>query len=135
MSKCRSETSVILQGSVLGPGLFNIFVSDMESGLEFTLSKVAEDTKLCSAVDALEGSDSIQMDLDRLERWDSANCMKFNKAKCKVLHLDQGNPKHKNRLGREGIESSPEDKELGMLVVNMTQQCALTAQKNSCVLG
>lgn len=28
-----------------------------------------------------------------------ANLMKFNKAKCKVLHESQGNPKH--RLGRE----------------------------------
>ena len=52
---------------------------------------------------------------DRLERWAHANLMKISKAKCKVLHLDQGNPKHKYRLGRECLESSSEEKDLGVL--------------------
>ncbi|KAK4831146.1 hypothetical protein QYF61_015449 [Mycteria americana] len=125
MSKWRPLRSGIPQGN-------------MDSGIECTLSKSADDTNLCGAVHMLEGRDAIQRDLDRLERWARANLMKFNKAKCKVLHMGWGNPKHKYGLGGEWIESSPEEKDLGALVdekLNMTFQCTLADQKANHILG
>jgi len=80
MSRWRTAMSDVPRGSVLGPVLLNIFVSNMDSGIECTLSKSSNDTKLCGAVDTLEGRDAIQKDLYRLERWARVNLMRFNKA-------------------------------------------------------
>ncbi|GAB0205540.1 mitochondrial enolase superfamily member 1 [Grus japonensis] len=74
---------------------------DGHSGIECTLSKFVDDTKLSGAVDLLERRDAIQRCLRRLEEWAHVDLMKFNKAKFKVLHMGQGNPKHSYRLGAE----------------------------------
>ena len=79
--------SSVPQGSVLNLILFNIFINGIGSGIECTLSKFTDDTKLSSVVDITEGKDAIQRDLDKLKRWALVNLKKFTKAKCKFLHL------------------------------------------------
>jgi len=122
----------------LRPVLFNIFISDLDSKIECSLNQFAGDTKLRGAAETPEGRDAIQRDLDRLERWDHANLLRFNKAKARVPHLHWGNPWYQYRLGDEGMETSPAKKDLGLLgdeELDMTKQCLLAASVDTCALG
>ncbi|KAJ7412714.1 rna-directed dna polymerase from mobile element jockey-like [Pitangus sulphuratus] len=64
-----------------GQVLFNIFVGNMNSGIECTLSQFADNTRMCGGVNTLEGRDVFQRDLDRLKRCVCVKLMKSNKAK------------------------------------------------------
>ncbi|CAM5146926.1 unnamed protein product [Eretmochelys imbricata] len=132
MSSWQLVSSGIPQVSILGPVLLNIFINDLGDGIDCTLSKFTDDIKLWGEEDMLKGMDRVQSDLDKLEDWAKRNLMRFNKDKCRVLHLGRKNPMHCYRLGTDWLSSSSAEKSLGITVVeklDMSQQCALVAKK------
>ena len=101
-------------------------------------TKFAEGPKLGAAAESPEGEDGLQRDLDGLEDWAMINGMKFNKLKCWILHHGWRKTGHKYKSEEEWLESSPAERDLGVLAgsrLSRSQQCALAAERATRILG
>ena len=86
----------------LGPVLFNVFIDDVERGIEPTISKFGDDNNLGVSGALLEGRRALHKDLDRLDPGPKDNKVRFNKTKRKVLYFGHNNPCSSTGWGQSG---------------------------------
>ena len=96
--------SGVPQGSVLGPVLFVLFVNDIVTCTDSSVSVklFADDVKLYTVISDEFSCDKLQISLDNIYSWSNHWQLKLSPSKCTVLHLKSGRSCHQDPLCDDG---------------------------------
>jgi hypothetical protein len=137
-SEWEDVLSGIPQGSILGPLLFLIYINDIDCGIISNILKFADDTKIYGKVGTSRGIEELRKDLETLCKWSEKWQMKFNIAKCKVMHIGAKNSGAEYKMKDEKLDEIIEEKDLGVIIsssLKVGKQCAKAASKGNQILG
>jgi uncharacterized protein (DUF4415 family) len=142
VSSWQEVVSGVPQGSVLGPSLFLCYVNDLPKTVKGSVKMFADDTKVSTPIRSEDDQKKLQRDLEQLEKWTDDWQLKFNTAKCKVMHLGYSNPKYTYEMGtgdqRHTLKETTCEKDLGVHVdvsLHISKHCQKTAAKANRILG
>ena len=132
--------SGVPQGSVLGPLLFLLYINDLDEEVNMIdlVKKFADDTKIGQSMATDEDRQKLVMALRNLHSWAETWGMEFNAGKCKVMHFGINNPRHQYSMGGQVLETTEEEKDIGMVVTSNlkpSRQCAKAASTAAAVLS
>ena len=113
--------SGVPQGSVLGPLLFLILISDIDRDIvDAFLSSFADDTRIGMSVMTEDDISVLQSELDKVYAWAANNNMAFNNSKFELLRygVNMELKENTNYLSSDGskIETKTHIKDLGVIM-------------------
>jgi len=121
-SEWADVTSSVVQGSVLGPVLFLIFINDLDLKIQerapgVKLYKFADDSKLGQRIRNNEDVKMFQEAIEALVEWCELNGMQLHPAKCSVMKFGKYIDENFSLMGNEVHESECE-RDLGVYISN-----------------
>ena len=115
--------SSVVQGSVLGPILFLIYINDLDAEIlsadgSIYISKYADDTKLGREI--VDDTDSIKLQngLNKLVQWCQDWGMSLHPDKCVVIHFGSKNPQNTYYIDGSQVQPADVVRDLGLYVSN-----------------
>ena len=114
-------TSAVIQGSVLGPIFFAIYINDIDDHVkDCKILKYADDIRIyrCFKSDLIsqsENADSFQSDINSIHSWSETWDLNFNISKCCVLHFGRPNVRSAYKIKDMLLKSKHQEKDLGII--------------------
>lgn len=125
------------QGSILGPVLFNIYVTELPTNIQSESIQYADDTTIhrsCKVDDIFRTTQSLESDIQSPSQWSVENSLVFNSDKLKAIIFSSSRmkqTKEKSYLIRSRGRSIPQEQSAKLLGVKFNQHLAWTEQVNS----
>ena len=115
-------------GSVLGPPLFLIYVSDISDDVSSNVIIFADDTKLYICVERHEDCHTLQEDTNKLVNWSDKWLMRFNIENGIDLHFRRNNKQQFYFMKDSKLSTIKKEKDLGVLITDNLKPCCCLPQ-------
>lgn len=108
--------SGVPQGSVLGPLLFLVYVSDLPRFLQSKCCMYADDLKIYANPSC--SRQTLHRDIETIAEWSSTWLLPLNTSKCSVLHIGKCNPCVQYYIEGAAIKPVKSQNDLGIIVTS-----------------
>jgi hypothetical protein len=122
-SSVSDVTSGVVQGSVVGPGIYTVFVNSLFARLHLPVGGFADDIKFIADV-TIHGAAYVQSEIDEVVKWSDENCSPLSIDKCGVLHCGALERNNTYYIKGSVLKSLDSFKDLGVIRTTNTSHSA-----------